>query len=170
MAQWNLDHLPDLSDLPGKAADVFIGDLPHMKLQLFQSLSGDADDGLLSYEHRAGGQCADHGQVEAVVDHLYAQHLTFYNGSSFQHAEQVLGPAHEPDLAGGSYSDLSGGSGLRPGDLDPGINAHYQVGSGVSVDPDEILGVIWGSGPGNGIYLVFSFDLHNAAVLQAQAG
>ena len=81
-----------------------------------------------------------------------------------------MGPAHEPDLAGGSYSDLSGGSGLGPGDLDPAINAHYQVCSGVSVDPDEILGVIRCSGPGDGVDLVFSFDLHHAAVLQAQAG
>ena len=73
-----------------------------MQLQLFQGLSGDADDGLLSYEHRAGGQCADHGQVEAVVDHLYAQHLALDDGPSFQHAQQILRPAHEPDLAGGS--------------------------------------------------------------------
>ena len=35
MAQWNFNHLPDLSDLAGKAADILVGDIPHLQCQLF---------------------------------------------------------------------------------------------------------------------------------------
>ena len=70
----------------------------------------------------------------------------------------------------GATTDLSGRPGQGSRDLHLGVNACSQVGSGVSVDPDEILGVIRSSGPGNGIDLVFSFDLYHAAVFHAQAG
>ncbi len=170
MAQRNLDHLSDLPDLPGQAADVLIGYVPHMQGQLIQGLSGDADDRLLSYQNRPVWHGAHHCQVEAAVYHLHPQHLTLNHCPPLEHAQEILLSSHEADLAGGGDHDLSGGPGRGPADIHPVVYSRPQVGPGVSVDPDYILGVLRSSRPCDGIDLIPGIDLHYPAVLHSQLG
>ena len=170
MAQGNFNHLPDLSDLPGQAPYILIGDIPHMQRQLLQGLTGYADDGLRRDQHCTSGHGADHGQVEAVVDHLHPQHLSFDQSSSLQHSQKISRAAHEPDGAGGGYHDLPGRPGFGPRDGHLAVYSHSQVGPGVAVDSDQIVRILRVSRPDNGIELVLALDLHHAAVLQGERG
>ncbi len=141
-----------------------------MEGQLIQGLPGDADYRLLSYQHRAVGNSAHHCQIEVAVYHFHPQHLPFYHRPSLEHAQEILLPSHEADLAGGGDHDLPGGLGRGPANIHPVVYSRPQVGPGVSVDPDYILGVLRSPGPGNGIDLLLGIDLHHSAVLHSQPG